>query len=60
MSGITSKRHSDPKTYGLTLTELTGRGSQRMPISAYEIKDHATDFVNKVSVRGQNCAYCVA
>jgi len=60
LSGVTSKRHSDPLTYGLTFTELAGRGSQRMPIVAYEIRDHALDFVNKIGVRGQAGAYGVA
>jgi len=60
LSTATSKRHSDPLTYGLTLTETAGRGSQRMPIIEHEIKDHALDFVNKISVRGQSGAYGVA
>jgi hypothetical protein len=31
-----------------------------MPIAGYELKDHPAEFVNKISVRGQNGAYGVA
>ena len=57
LAGVASKRQSTPLTYGLTLTERAERGAQRMPVLAYEIKDHSFDFVNKVAVRGQAGAY---
>jgi len=60
LATVASKRQSDPLSYGLTLTERAGRGARRMPITAYEIKDHSFDFVNKVGVRGQAGAYGMA
>jgi len=60
ISGITSARHSDPQSYGMTLSEREQHGPQRMPLSGYELRDHPIEFVNKIAVRGQNGAYGVA
>lgn len=60
ISGVTSTRHTNPKTYGITLSEFIGRGNQRITISAYELNDKPVEFVNKVSVRGYGGAYGTA
>ena len=60
IAGVTSDRHSNPQSYGLTLTERGQRETQQMPITTYEIKDHSVDFVNRIAVRGQNGSYGIA
>ena len=59
-SGVTSTRHSNPQSHGLTLSEREQHGPQRMPIAGYELRDHPTEFVNKIAVRGINGSYGVA
>ena len=60
ISGVTSTRHSNPQSHGLTLSEREQHGPQRMPIAGYELRDHPTEFVNKIAVRGINGSYGVA
>ena len=60
LNKLTSKRHANPRAFGLTFSERTSRGIQRMPITSYELHDHPFEFINKVSVRGLAGAYGVA
>jgi hypothetical protein len=60
ISGVTSVRHSDPATYGLSLNEYEHSGDQSQTIAAYSLNDKPIEFVNKVSVRGRSGAYGVA
>jgi len=60
ITDVTSVRHSDPATYGLTLVEHDTATLQSQTISAYSLTDKPVDFVNKVSVRGRSGAYGVA
>ena len=60
ITGVTSVRHSDPVTYGLTLVEHDTGTNQSQTIVAYALADKPVDFVNKVSVRGRSGAYGIA
>ena len=60
ISGVTSVRHSDPATYGLSLSEDENDGDQTHVISSYSLSEKPIEFVNKVSVRGRSGAYGVA
>jgi hypothetical protein len=60
LSGVTSVRHSDPATYGVTLIEEEVQSNQNIPIAEYALNEKPIDFINKVSVRGRSGAYGVA
>ena len=60
ITGVTDTRHSSPLKHGLTLTESSFAGEQTMQMMGYSVGDRASEFVNKVVVRGQAGAYGTA
>ena len=59
-SGISATGHSDPKTYGVTLTESEFISRQNISIADYAVNEQPIAFINKVSVRGRSGSYGVA